>query len=582
MKVTQLSTLANQVLDDKKVKLYSQDKLILKSIGRIFDTTRKPIGFRVGKSFIERGNTIYFTNHNDVIKAGFCVIGIRGKGFFAGQKMKYALEPYSSSKKHVKVLPSRRGKHYVEYDESTRSARLLGRNAGRWSVGEWVTLNKQHNIKKKKKCVADFHKDPDDLLAHIEQKLTGSSPKSTFNKINGIPLIFTIDNELVCLPNEADEPSILVLGSKRSGKSYFLHGLADRTYWNPYWPKRLAIINDSLRECGPWVLPNFSHKGMFEMRKINETPIGLPCVFLHPNVIDFKDGDILHPGLKITLPFEEVIGNLPKYFQLGKSSSYYEKFKQEILESDRTLDSIYQILIDNEVNQGTINKVMSFITQLYDAKVVDANTGISGTWKIEHPEFTGTYNPFTASVLAGIVPVLETSHLLSTPYFEYYFKYFIEDIFNRQSDDEIFRRKNIQTWLFADELLNIACTELGKKSMASDILTRVVTEGGPKRLGIVAATQNYTKIPLRIRSNMKYIFTFNNPTDANNICNIYNLDKKEWGTKIKELPKHVCLAYTTERFLVYDMDGNSYYSNGPFIGKSLPPLSIHQKPKGGK
>jgi len=107
-------------------------------------------------------------------------------------------------------------------------------------------------------------------------------------------------------------------------------------------------------------------------------------------------------------------------------------------------------------------------------KLVDANTGISGTWKIEHPEFTGTYNPFTASVLAGIVPVLETSHLLSTPYFEYYFKYFIEDIFNRQSDDEIFRRKNIQTWLFADELLNIACTELGKKSMASDILTRLL------------------------------------------------------------------------------------------------------------
>jgi len=39
------------------------------------------------------------------------------------------------------------------------------------------------------------------------------------------------------------------------------------------------------------------------MRKINETPIGLPCVFLHPNVIDFKDGDILHPGLKNNFTF---------------------------------------------------------------------------------------------------------------------------------------------------------------------------------------------------------------------------------------------------------------------------------------
>ena len=464
LKRLKLSNVARQVLEEKNIELYSNGERIFAPVGKVYNSIhRPPLGFWCGKKFVEQ--TFYLESHAQVVKAGFCVVVKKGAGYFAGQRVKYVLERYVPGKKHLKELPHRR-EHYVEYDHSKKCARLCGKNAGRWCLGEWVTLkDKQKKVKVVKRSVDYYQKNYDNILTHLEDKLVGGSPKPTFKKINGIPIMFTDNNELLCLPQEADEPSILIVGQRRcilpetelwingqnltarelldnfntsdyystigvddnipvinqvldvfdngiqqcskvktcsgitfictynhkhitsrgecktqelkigdrlstlrfksqellkndiywdevisiedvgeketiglnvsgsntfmtyeglithnSGKSYFMHSIADRVYWNPYWPKRLAVINDSLRECGTWCLPNYSKTDMYTMKKLNERPIGLPCIYLHPNTNDFKDQDILNPktvGVKITLPFEEVIGNLPRYFDFG-------------------------------------------------------------------------------------------------------------------------------------------------------------------------------------------------------------------------------------------------------------------------
>ena len=53
------------------------------------------------------------------------------------------------------------------------------------------------------------------------------------NKIIQVPEIIvmrTNDGEIVCIPQEKDEPSVGVIGQRGSGKSYLLHRIADEVF----------------------------------------------------------------------------------------------------------------------------------------------------------------------------------------------------------------------------------------------------------------------------------------------------------------------------------------------------------------
>jgi len=114
------------------------------------------------------------------------------------------------------------------------------------------------------------------------------------------------------------------------------------------------------------------------------------------------------------------------------------------------------------------------------------------------------------------------------------------------------------------------------------LLRRCVREGRPRRIGSLLATQKFNELPDVIKDNTTYLICFKNPGEANNIASQYNMGKHA-ASQIKDLDKHQCLSYTTEHFIIYDTYGKKRKSrlNEIFIGKTLPPYSLHKRPRGG-
>ena len=391
--------------------------------------------------------------------------------------------------------------------------------------------------------------------------------------------------ELVyCISTKKNHNFMLYNGlfTHNSGKTYMVHGMCDRVFWKPEWNKKLVIINDTDRQCATWCKPNISSKAdIIQLQKLNEIPMPLPCVFLHPHLNDHFDR--VHPeevGFDITLPYTEIIENFRHYFKLGDTAQYFAKYKKELLEEVKCFEDIRPIFSNKGLNPQIITKIEAHLGNMLEEGITDINTNVPSEWRVQTPDHKETYNPITACLVAGVVPILETGTLLNYERFPQYFKYFASDVFEKQVQDREFRRKNRQIWFVADEAHNISSTE--QRTVADAIFKRIITEGRQRRIGAIIATQTFSKLDRRVAQNIKYIITFANPSEANKIQTTYNMPKI-YANQIKELNKFECIAYTTDEFVIYDVDGNRRTEKGPIKGKSLPPLSLHKEPKkGGK
>jgi hypothetical protein len=189
------------------------------------------------------------------------------------------------------------------------------------------------------------------------------------------------------------------------------------------------------------------------------------------------------------------------------------------------------------------------------------------------------YNPYTACVHAGIIPILETEGISSyDDLLSIYFTYFAGDLFNRQKQDEDFVNEQSEVLLVIDEVHRISKKSV--KSGSDSLLRLCVREGRPRRVGTILSTQKFNELPDIIKDNSTYLIIFKNPGESAEICNQYHLGKHMVST-IKDLDKHSCIAYSTEHFIVYDSDGKKRKSdlNETFTGKTLPPFSQHKRPQ---
>jgi len=107
-----------------------------------------------------------------------------------------------------------------------------------------------------------------------------------------------------------------------------------------------------------------------------------------------------------------------------------------------------------------------------------------------------------------------------------------------------------------------------------------VKEGRPRRIGTILCTQNFNDLPDQIVSNTTHLICFKNTSEASKIANQYHMGKIV-ANMITDLDKHECIAYTTDKFIVYSNDGKRRESklNEVFKGKTLPPYSMHKKPR---
>lgn len=364
--------------------------------------------------------------------------------------------------------------------------------------------------------------------------------------------------------------------------SFALHSLVSRLFWKPEFDYKICILNDSSRETGTWCLPNSDPDQIHTLGKLNERPLPLPCVYLHPLVKEDYEklfmGDV---GFDVTIPFEEIVNRHKIYLNLKDSARYFTKIIDEMKDA-RTQDEAEQILDQMTMQHGvppqTANKIIAEFETLFDTRMTDISTEGQLPWSTSK-NTEKKYNPLTAAIHAGLLPVLETEFVSNEKkLLSIYFAYFAGDLFNRQKQDEDFLKEMSELLLVIDEAHNISAK--GIKSGADMLLRRCVREGRPRRIGTMLATQKFNELPDVIKDNTTYLIVFKNPGEAAQIANQYNLGK-HMVDRIKDLDKHQCMAYTTEHFVVYDTYGRRRKSklNEVFVGKTLPPFSLHKRPK---
>lgn len=364
--------------------------------------------------------------------------------------------------------------------------------------------------------------------------------------------------------------------------SYSLHSLVSRFFWKPEYGYKMVIMNDSSRETGTWCLPNNDEEQIKILRRLNEKPLPLPCVYLHPLVKEEYEklymGDV---GFDVTIPFDKIIEDHKTYLNLKESSRYLTKMKEELLKC-KTQEQAETVLegmsIHHNVPVQSANKIKAEFDTLFESKLTDISTSGQVPWRTSKST-EAMYNPITAAVHAGLLPVLESEFISNyRSMLSIYFSYFVGDLFNRQKQDPEFTKENSELMFVVDEVHNIS--QKGIKSGADALLRRCVREGRPRRIGTLLATQKFNELPDVIKDNTTYLICFKNPGEAAAIANQYNMGK-QMATQIKDLGKHRCLAYTTDHFIIYDSNGKRRRSelNEVFVGKTLPPYSLHKRPK---
>jgi hypothetical protein len=576
---------AKQYLEERNIKIYAENKQILEPIKRtIYKTWKLKTGYYVGESFGDNRKIQLINDYTRLKSLGYCIISrpVTDKTRY-GQRTQYYLT-WNQGTADIRSMPK---EHAVQWDAYNKAARLIGPNAGRFSP--WISPpgRRPGGTGRTTLRVDDYCRQPEAIARKITREWSLEPEEPVFIPIKEIPFMISDAGEIVCLPRSSDSHTIAICGARGSGKTFLLLRFISCMFWK--WDVKFVILNDHQSECGTWCAPNDNWEQYLKLKSINEIPLPLPCVYLHPHLTDsygMLNGKEV--GYEITLPYNEIVTNFKKYMTLNKSSPYFARLRKELLECE-TIDDVDSLLKaksdktitpkEDLVDPNAVKKIKTYMANIFDDELTEKNTGIPHEWKVvEANGDSYRYNPVTACAMAGLIPVFETETLSSKDFFQPYLKYFIEDIFNRQIRDDLFKERNTEVYFFIDELHTLSSTQ--QQGIVDEILKRVVREGRPRRLGTIIADQEFTKLVHDIKANMKYVITFSNPGEAADLDKTYKLGK-HWREEIVKLDTFECLAWATtdEAFIVYTRDGEMYKTRGPIKGRSLPPLSLHKKPK---
>lgn len=395
--------------------------------------------------------------------------------------------------------------------------------------------------------------------------------------IEDIPVLFGVDGSIICIPRRHEPNNIAVVGKKGTGKSLLLHKCSDEIFW--LWNEIVFIMNDVQEECFTWNNHQENTEWRNLLESVNEEPIALPMVYIYPHTntlnLDYSKLKNEINFIETTIPFSEVIDNANVYLRLGDTSRYIRGLKEDLLDCEIPQDIVD--LIESKYPSKNMepmkNKILTSFDNVFDEEIlnitnkqypfrISTTTGILG-------------NPFVILAKLGLVPCFETSDLFTKRYMPQVFAYHLDRIFQSKFRGGLL--ENETTHIVFDEITHICSDE--EKNSAYDSLCKIAARGRKLKIGILYATQNYSKIPRKIKSNTDYVFAFqhSNEEEVKRIAKDYDLGKLDWK-EIMHLESFEIVAITNEHFVCY-RDGEKWTEKGPLKGRLIPPLSNHQRPK---
>ena len=613
---------AQQLLKNFNISIYSENSKILEHKEKDVDYPDLKSLWTLHK-FISIGNKSMkiINNYDDLIKLGFVVVrrGVKGSRLswgFRGQKVEYFLVKAGSSRNHLGYIPQ---VHRIEYNVVENYLRMIGKNCQPRKI--YLSRQKQSYYKEPKKF-DDFARIYQDYIQKIypftfqEQEEKISIPE--------IPIMVTDDGRLVCLPLTKDVPTIGIFGKRGGGKTLCLHGISDRIYWK--WGKRIFPCNDGLSfQTKSWSLPwegkEFVRVGgeilyfVDWISRIGETSRPLPCVYLVPSTSNLGKIELENEvSFRISLPFKDIMEEPNSFFagtkeELGASEKYLKNMIYDnhgnlrpdgLLYADLNEDPIEYILnlvnekvweerekdigngqkmteraqvyaIENEKVRG---KIFNLLKEVIKERIFSNKA----KWIAEkYDEKTDLY-PWNACLWANVIPVLLTHNLRNTKYFGSYMRFILNDVFKRQSEDEIIKRNNLDLFLAIDEIQSVL-----EHPPAFDITMKIFREGRFNRLGVIYATQWIGDLPEPIKLNTDYVIAFQqNSDEANEIAKNFDFMKhQEKDIMLLKKFNAVISAKAGSQLTVYDTEGNKEIIDDgtPLKGLIFPSVSQHSAPK---
>lgn len=450
---------ARQFLKDYNIKIHQGEKQILSPLNeRLYKIRLPKTKIITGMKFAERGETKSINSYEELISMGVCIVSktIGAKlRWESNQRMMYSIEKSKYSGEHIGRIPK---DHYVEHDAYNSAVRLVGPRAGPLGTGPWKKTGDLRDAPEgagRKPDPMNVYKDPEKFIEKMMKQWSGEEEEAEQIYIEEAPFMITDNNEIVCLPKTGDMPSILISGMKGTGKSYCLHSIVSRLFWKPEFGYKICILNDSSRETGTWCFPNDDLDQINKLKMFNERPLPLPIVYFHPTVKEDYEklymGDV---GFDVTLPWKKIIANHDIYLNLKESKRYFSKVIPFLLNCKTEQDALQ--IMDNLILQfnmppNTANKIRAELETLLASKMTDLSFKNQQPWVVSKNPGK-EYNPFTAALHAGLVPVLSTEYISNyRNILSIYFNYFVEDLFMRQKQDPDFLEEQSELFFVVDE-----------------------------------------------------------------------------------------------------------------------------------
>jgi len=494
-----------------------------------------------------------------------------------GQSVEYKLKKIEQITEKDLIINQIPSGHEVWWDIANSRAKLIGNNCRNsleiFGETDWIFLKK--NTEKK-----DYKKTPEEYWVKMfgsPEVFLKDRDRKSIQQITDIPIMVGLDGTIICIPHRHEPNNIVVVGKKGVGKSLLLHRISDEIF--SLWKESPIIMNDIQQECFIWNESLKNDLWINQLLEIDEKPLASPIIYVYPNTdtleLDWERLKQKINFIQTTIPFEEVIKNADVYLRLQEKGTlrYVLGIRNKLLNCETTeeIKELIETEFSGNVMRGMRDKMWVSFNNIFNEQILNI-TNPEYPYEITETLNDITGNPFVILAKVGLIPCFETYDLFNKRYMPEVIAYHLNSIFKEKYPGKLLENKTV--YILFDELTQI-CDDNHVNSAHQSLCT-IATRGRKMGLAIIGATQNYSKIPRKIKSNIDYVFAFkhSNEDEVNQIKKDFDLKTIE-KEEIMNLEDFEIMAITNQYFVCYYKDKKWIPEEKVIKGRLIPPTSDH-------
>jgi len=405
--------------------------------------------------------------------------------------------------------------------------------------------------------------------------------------ITDTPVMITKDGFLLCIPDNDEVKITGITGMTGSCKTVLMSLLTSMDYH--LMKRNCILLNDMQRETFEWSKP--SPKQTYIHKKINLEPYPSPIVYIFPstNTLQIENECLNYPQVKLTLPVDEVMGNIQDYLTFSdlRGSELYLTNLLPKLKECTCMSEIKEVLKEElpDKHEQMRFKMENIFQRIFNSKIIHLSQEDSPAYLNYEDGFGNKYSNTTIQTIlrAGFIVSLQTQDLLTKDFASAYLSHIIDKVYDCQYNDPYFKNKTIS--LFVDEIDKLWLVDNG--DLVKTSLNKIATNGRASRIGLRWCTQHYGKVTVPIRSNTKFLFSGlqNDAKIVREIKNDFSISSviEEQMLNLKSSPVDgifEMVAMTKERFVLYNLySGEKKFSNEAKVGWLVNPIASHMIPR---